>query len=228
MLIAEGTRSGVFEAKEREMLEAVLRLADRRVPAIMTPRSEVLGLDENADAADIAARLEKPRLSRYPVCRGTLDQPVGIIQTQGHRLFHDHVFAGAREDRSMGRVHSAGSAHHADAHFWIARGRFQIGRHATPIHLLGELRGPLPDRIENRDEAQRFDRLDHTDVLVRDLAAAQEGDADRRLSHGSPLSPRPPRKSGHGTLAVYRSRRPEASGASSEAVPRKSDRNREI
>src|SRR5690606_16701808 len=38
MLIAEGTRAGVFLATEREMLEGVLRLADRRVRAIMTPR----------------------------------------------------------------------------------------------------------------------------------------------------------------------------------------------
>ncbi|HEX6999620.1 MAG TPA: hemolysin family protein [Gammaproteobacteria bacterium] len=80
MLIAEGARSGVFEAKEREMLEAVLRLADRRVPAIMTPRAEVVWLDEAADAKAIAARLAERRLSRYPVCRGSLDQPVGIVQ----------------------------------------------------------------------------------------------------------------------------------------------------
>jgi putative hemolysin len=80
LLIAEGTRSGVFKAKEREMLEAVIRLADRRVPAIMTPRKEVLWLDETADAKQIAERLAERRLSRYPVCRGSIDTPVGIVQ----------------------------------------------------------------------------------------------------------------------------------------------------
>jgi putative hemolysin len=80
LLIAEGTRAGVFEAKEREMLEGVLRLADRRVPAIMTPRADVLWLDEAADAKQISERLAERRFSRYPVCRGSIDTPVGVVQ----------------------------------------------------------------------------------------------------------------------------------------------------
>ena len=38
-LVAEGTRAGVFMPKEREMIEGVLRLADRTARAIMTPGS---------------------------------------------------------------------------------------------------------------------------------------------------------------------------------------------
>jgi putative hemolysin len=80
MLVAEGTRAGVFVTEEREMIDGVLRLADRRVRAIMTPRSEVVWLDENAQSEEIAERLGQRRLSRYPVCRGTIDQPVGVVQ----------------------------------------------------------------------------------------------------------------------------------------------------
>ena len=79
MLIAEGTRAGVFLATEREMLEGVLRLADRRVRAIMTPRQEVAWLEVSAAPAEIAEQLAKHRASRYPVCRETIDQPVGIV-----------------------------------------------------------------------------------------------------------------------------------------------------
>jgi putative hemolysin len=79
MLVAEGTRAGVFMPKEREMIEGVLRLADRTARAIMTPRTEVAWLDVSATAADIVAQLDVRRLSRFPVCQDTIDNPVGIV-----------------------------------------------------------------------------------------------------------------------------------------------------
>ena len=78
-LVAEGTRAGVFMPKEREMIEGVLRLADRTARAIMTPRTEVAWLEVNATPADIVAQLDARRLSRYPVCRETIDNPVGTV-----------------------------------------------------------------------------------------------------------------------------------------------------
>src|SRR5690606_13298314 len=83
MLIAEGTRAGVFLAREREMLEGVLRLADRRVRAIMTPRQDVAWLEVAAAPAEIAEQLAEHRASRYPVCRETIGQPVGIVHMKG-------------------------------------------------------------------------------------------------------------------------------------------------
>jgi putative hemolysin len=79
MLVAEGTRAGVFMPKEREMIEGVLRLADRTARAIMTPRTEVAWLEVNAGPADIVAQLDARRLSRFPVCRETIDNPVGVV-----------------------------------------------------------------------------------------------------------------------------------------------------
>jgi putative hemolysin len=79
MLIAEGTRAGVFLATEREMIEGVLRLADRRVRAIMTPRQEVVWLDVNASPEEIADAIAEHHASRYPVCRETIDNPVGVV-----------------------------------------------------------------------------------------------------------------------------------------------------
>jgi putative hemolysin len=81
-LVAEGTRAGVFMPKEREMIEGVLRLADRAVRAIMTPRTEVAWLDISATPLEIAAQLEARRLSRMPVCQDTIDNPLGIVHTK--------------------------------------------------------------------------------------------------------------------------------------------------
>jgi putative hemolysin len=82
MLVAEGTRTGVFMPKEREMIEGVLRLADRTARAIMTPRTEVAWLDLAATPADIVVQLEARRLSRFPVCQDTIDNPIGIVHTK--------------------------------------------------------------------------------------------------------------------------------------------------
>jgi putative hemolysin len=79
MLVAEGTRAGVFMPKEQEMIEGVLRLADRTARAIMTPRNEVAWLELDATPADIVAQLDARRLSRFPVCRDTLDNTVGVV-----------------------------------------------------------------------------------------------------------------------------------------------------
>jgi putative hemolysin len=79
MLVAEGTRAGVFMPKERDMIEGVLRLADRTARAVMTPRTEVAWLDLRATPADIVAQLERRRASRFPVCRDSIDNPVGIV-----------------------------------------------------------------------------------------------------------------------------------------------------
>jgi putative hemolysin len=81
-LIAEGTRAGTFVPKEREMIEGVLRLADRSVRAVMTPRREVAWLAEDAGREDIAAVLGERRTSRFPVCRGGIDHPIGIVQAK--------------------------------------------------------------------------------------------------------------------------------------------------
>jgi putative hemolysin len=82
MLIAEGTRAGVFMPKEREMIEGVLRVADRTARGIMTPRSEVVWLEENATAEQIGEQLAQRRLSRFPVCRENIDTPLGIVHSK--------------------------------------------------------------------------------------------------------------------------------------------------
>lgn len=87
-LIAEGTASGVFEPEERRLIEGVMRLTDRTVRSIMTPRLDVVWLDID-DAADAIAReIMESGHSRFPVCRGDFDDVVGIVHTRD--LLHAH------------------------------------------------------------------------------------------------------------------------------------------
>ncbi len=81
-LIAEGARSGIFEHAEKEMIERVLRLGDRSVRAIMTPRVDVVWLDAAASGEEALRTLREHGYSRYPVGRGGIDEVIGVVQTK--------------------------------------------------------------------------------------------------------------------------------------------------
>lgn len=81
-LIAEGTQSGVFVAQEQQMIEGVLRLADRSVRVIMTPRSRIAWIDARSDLNTIVETVSANRFSRLLVCNEAVDRPVGIVQTK--------------------------------------------------------------------------------------------------------------------------------------------------
>ena len=81
-LIAEGTREGIFVPREKEMIEGVLRLADRSVMAIMTPRVDVAWIDVDADREGLLQAIDEHRHSRLLVCEGVVDKPVGFLQTK--------------------------------------------------------------------------------------------------------------------------------------------------
>ena len=81
-LLAEGAEDGVLETEEREMIERLLRLADKPVRAIMTPRNELAWIDRNDPRRDIAATLKATPHSRFVVCDGSIDNVVGVIQAK--------------------------------------------------------------------------------------------------------------------------------------------------
>lgn len=81
-MIAEGTRRGVFEEKERELLEGVIRIADRTVRSIMMPRPQTAWLDSSDDADELLDEILKTNHSRYPVIDLEEDAVIGIVQTK--------------------------------------------------------------------------------------------------------------------------------------------------
>jgi magnesium and cobalt exporter, CNNM family len=81
-LLAEGTRAGVLEIGERAMIERLLRLADKPVRAIMTPRTEIAWLDRTDPKRDLVAALKSAPHSRFVVCDGSVDNVVGVVQAK--------------------------------------------------------------------------------------------------------------------------------------------------
>lgn len=80
-LIAEATHTGVFQLAEHQMIEGVLRLPDRTVRSIMIPRGDVVWLDAADNRETVWNTVRTSGHSRYPVCRGQLDELIGIALT---------------------------------------------------------------------------------------------------------------------------------------------------
>jgi putative hemolysin len=81
-LVAEAETVGVLESGERRMITGVLRLGDRPVRGIMTPRTEVDWVDVTVPAAQIAERILATSHTRLPAGEGSPDFLIGVLRTR--------------------------------------------------------------------------------------------------------------------------------------------------
>lgn len=81
-IVAEASKSGVIEEHERSIISGVVRLADRPVREVMTPRTEVEWLDSALDDAAIRIKLLTSAHSRLPVAEGSIDAVIGVVQAR--------------------------------------------------------------------------------------------------------------------------------------------------
>ena len=80
--LEEGLDAGVIEAQEHQMVRNVFRLDDRQVGSMMIPRAEIVWFDVAASAADVLRTISDQEHSRYPVCRGGLEDVLGVVSAQ--------------------------------------------------------------------------------------------------------------------------------------------------
>jgi putative hemolysin len=90
--LEEGVDAGVIEAQEHQMVRNVFRLDERQIGSMMVPRAEIDWLDANDALDQTLAHMAEHARSRYPVCRGGLDDVIGVLPA--HRLVVP-VFQGA-------------------------------------------------------------------------------------------------------------------------------------
>ena len=82
MIFADATRSGVIEADQHQILAGVVRLAERPVREMMTPRTEVDWIDVGADEAEIRKTIEDSPHSLLPVADGSPDTILGVVKVR--------------------------------------------------------------------------------------------------------------------------------------------------
>ena len=82
LIVAEASSAGVIEESERAIISGVVRLADRPVREVMTPRTEVEWIDINADRDAIREQIAEMPHTRMPVADGSVDQIIGVIHSR--------------------------------------------------------------------------------------------------------------------------------------------------
>jgi putative hemolysin len=77
--LEEGVGAGIIEEHEHQMVRNVFLLDDRQLGSIMVPRSDIEWLDAAAPLAQALERAQQGGHSWYPVCRGGLDEVLGVV-----------------------------------------------------------------------------------------------------------------------------------------------------
>ena len=82
LVVAEAQTAGVLEESERAIISGIVRLADRPVREVMTPRTDVDWVDISVSSEGLRETLKDTPHSRIPVADGSVDNIVGVIQTR--------------------------------------------------------------------------------------------------------------------------------------------------
>ena len=82
LIVAEASKQGVIEESERAIISGVVRLADRPVREVMTPRTDVDWIDADADVMAVRDRLLETPHTRLPVGQGSVEDIIGVVQAR--------------------------------------------------------------------------------------------------------------------------------------------------
>ena len=82
LVVAEAQTAGVLEESERAIISGIVRLADRPVREVMTPRTDIDWIDISCTPAEIRTALAETTHSRIPVAEGSVDNIVGVVSTR--------------------------------------------------------------------------------------------------------------------------------------------------
>lgn len=82
MIFADATRSGVIEEDERAIMTGIMKLADRPVRELMTPRTELDTIDRKASEDEVRAAIKDSPHSLLPVADGSPDNIVGVVKVK--------------------------------------------------------------------------------------------------------------------------------------------------
>ena len=86
VLVNIGEEEGVLGGQERHMIQKLLALGERPVKDIMTPRTDLVGLDIEEPSEKHEELIRKYQFTRLPVFQGSLDHVLGIVESQNYLL----------------------------------------------------------------------------------------------------------------------------------------------
>lgn len=166
-LVAEGTRTGVFLASERRLLEGVLALADRKVGSIMIPRQDVIWLDIDDPIDSLWKQSKESGHARFLVARGKLDNLLGMITLANlseavHRgkLDPDELEPPLHIPDSITVLQLLDQFQRSSTHLAVVTDEYgEIEGITTPIDILRAIAGELPE-LGSRERPEALQRED--------------------------------------------------------------------
>lgn len=81
-MLKEGSDSGLIELQQHTMVRNVFRLDDRQLGTLMVPRPDIVYIDLELPPEENLRVLIESGHSRFPVCRGGLDELVGVLHAR--------------------------------------------------------------------------------------------------------------------------------------------------
>ncbi|WP_330983572.1 MULTISPECIES: CNNM family cation transport protein YoaE [Enterobacterales] len=156
--VAVPVPEGAFADEERYMINGVLTLASRSVRSIMTPRGEISWVDANLSVDEIRQQLLSSPHSLFPVCRGELDEIVGVVRAKEMLVAleaGEDVAAMASASpaivvpETLDPINLLGVLRRARGSFVIVTDEFgMVQGLVTPLDVLEAIAGEFPDADE--------------------------------------------------------------------------------
>jgi len=207
LVVAEAQTAGVLEESERAIISGIVRLADRPVREVMTPRTDVDWIDIDATQDQIREIVLESAHSRLPVAKGSVENIVGVIQIRD-------VLAATFECRPielrqlckkapvipdlMDAMDALAVLRNADVPLALVHDEYgHLDGIVTPGSILAALAGTFAHDIEQGEEPPLVEREDGSwlvsgaasaDLLVDRLGVRMPDDRDYSTVAGFALS----------------------------------------
>lgn len=207
LVVAEAKTAGVLEEDERAIISGVVRLADRPVREVMTPRMEVDWIDISASRDDLVAALKEIPHSRIPVAEGSVDKISGVVRARdlleavldGRELNLRELARSAPVIPDlMDAMDALGVLRSADVPLALVHDEYgHFDGIVTPGSILAALAGAFrhdveegeePDLVEREDGSWLISGAASADVLADRLGLNMPNDRDYSTVAGFALS----------------------------------------
>lgn len=207
LVVAEAKTAGVLEESERAIISGIVRLADRPVREVMTPRTDIDWIDIGCTRDEIRAVLTHTPHSRLPVAQGSVDNIIGVVSTRdmltslldGQELNLQALTRSAPVIPDlMDAMDALAVLRSAEVPLALVHDEYgHLDGIVTPGSILSALAGAFAHDMEEGDEPPCVERDDgswlvsgsaNADVLADRIGVSMPGDRDYSTVAGFALS----------------------------------------
>lgn len=173
-MVAEGARTGVFEAQERRLIDGVLALADRKASSVMVPRQDVTWLDLDEPLPVLWEQAKASGHSRFLAARGQLDDLAGVVALanlsealrRGHLDPERDLEAPLHVPEGISVLQLLDRFQQTSTHLAVITDEYgDIEGIATPLDVLKAIAGELP-QLGAQDDGPEITRREDGSLLV--------------------------------------------------------------